>query len=480
MKTKDFKNLMLNGKNRILAATLVVVVLFSSLVFVNKVNAEELDDFELSSAETSAAETSASKPEISPSDATIFVNQKQIVFDVQPQIINGRLMIQFRKIGEALGASVSWDGELRKVSMVLDTKSIEVFVGNEILTHGTLESDSNGTFLVNPSTRKAVTLDAAPVIVNDYLLVPLRAISEGFGATVNWDPTTAIATVMTEAAVPQNVTKPTTDAPENPLFATTEYFQKISGSRAQDMKSGKEKFILMYYDSSDSVCVEKMEYVKRAAEQAKVKVFGVDVSTSQSLDRLKWIYTEVSSPVLPTLFFNYYGGDVHMIESPVSSDEVYTKMTQFVNNLKVTPTPTPTQTPVPTLAPNYYTSNPGTVTDGSYFYYLNRYSAQSRYEQNDKFVFVYYNSRKSNDYLDSMDIIKRAANNTATNIYYFDFAGDETFWFGNEYYPYSADLPNPIVFFVYGNNSVSYSQKPINITTFEKELDDFRRNTIYQ
>ena len=40
----------------------------------------------------------------------------------------------------------------------------------------------------------SLTMDQAPVIVNDRTLVPLRAIFEGLGATVTWDDATKTAT----------------------------------------------------------------------------------------------------------------------------------------------------------------------------------------------------------------------------------------------------------------------------------------------
>ena len=38
-------------------------------------------------------------------------------------------------------------------------------------------------------------MDVSPTIMNDYTMVPLRAISEMFGATVNWDGGTSTVTI---------------------------------------------------------------------------------------------------------------------------------------------------------------------------------------------------------------------------------------------------------------------------------------------
>ena len=38
-------------------------------------------------------------------------------------------------------------------------------------------------------------MDVSPTIMNDYTMVPLRAISEMFGATVNWDGGASTVTI---------------------------------------------------------------------------------------------------------------------------------------------------------------------------------------------------------------------------------------------------------------------------------------------
>ena len=105
--------------------------------------------------------------------------------DIKPQIINDRLMVQFRKIGEDPGATVTWDNDTRKVSIILYMKYIDVFVSNTFLTCADLKVDDNGNVSIDTKTRRMITLDLTPVIVNDYILVHLRAISEGLGVYIN-------------------------------------------------------------------------------------------------------------------------------------------------------------------------------------------------------------------------------------------------------------------------------------------------------
>ena len=53
----------------------------------------------------------------------------------------------------------------------------------------------------NPHT--TITLDVPPQMVNNRTFVPLRAISEVFGATVGWDNDTRTVTITTLEEIPQ-------------------------------------------------------------------------------------------------------------------------------------------------------------------------------------------------------------------------------------------------------------------------------------
>ena len=94
----------------------------------------------------------------------------ELAFDVPPQIINDRTMVPLRAIFEALGASVEWNGDTRTVTSVKDGTTISLTI-------------DNATMYVNNTP---VTLDSPACIVNDRTLVPVRAVSEAFGISVEW------------------------------------------------------------------------------------------------------------------------------------------------------------------------------------------------------------------------------------------------------------------------------------------------------
>lgn len=54
----------------------------------------------------------------------LFVNGQEVVPDVPPVIIDGRVMVPARFIAEPLGATVEWDGDNRTVIITSKTDSI--------------------------------------------------------------------------------------------------------------------------------------------------------------------------------------------------------------------------------------------------------------------------------------------------------------------------------------------------------------------
>jgi exopolysaccharide biosynthesis protein len=100
------------------------------------------------------------------------VNSKEINLDV-PVIIDktcNRTLVPLRFISEAFGAKVKWNAISKEVNIVLGNKDIKLFIGEKIA-------------YINGSKLK---MDCAPKILFSRTIVPIRFVSEVFGATVNW------------------------------------------------------------------------------------------------------------------------------------------------------------------------------------------------------------------------------------------------------------------------------------------------------
>lgn len=104
-------------------------------------------------------------------DMVITLDGRPLAFDVPPRFENDTALVPVRAIFEALGASVSWDEAAQKVIAVKGTTEV-------ILTVGDNTAYRNGA---------SIPLSTPAQVVEDRTLVPLRFVSEAFGAEVSWN-----------------------------------------------------------------------------------------------------------------------------------------------------------------------------------------------------------------------------------------------------------------------------------------------------
>ncbi|MBR5586814.1 MAG: copper amine oxidase N-terminal domain-containing protein [Clostridia bacterium] len=111
------------------------------------------------------------------------IGSKSVTLDVAPQIIDGRTMIPLRAIFEALGADVTWYEQSQTIVAKKRGKQVQLAI----------DSPSMRIYGMEDSTD--ITLDVAPQIINSRTLVPVRAVSEAFFRTVNWNDKTQTVTI---------------------------------------------------------------------------------------------------------------------------------------------------------------------------------------------------------------------------------------------------------------------------------------------
>lgn len=93
------------------------------------------------------------------------------VNDVAPIIKNSRTMLPIRIVAENLGANVSWNNSLRKVTIEKSGTYIEIFIDSAY-------AKVNGNVVI---------LDSPAFIQNDRTYLPVRFIAENLGAEVIWN-----------------------------------------------------------------------------------------------------------------------------------------------------------------------------------------------------------------------------------------------------------------------------------------------------
>ena len=127
-------------------------------------------------------------------------------------VSHGTLMVPLRSMFEQMGATVSYDAGSKSVTAQKEGASVQVTLGkNEVIING-----------------ESRPLDVPPMMYKGTLLVPVRVISEGLGAYVEWEPSQHLAVVRylpptpvptpapTEAPTPVPTPSPTPTAAPTP------------------------------------------------------------------------------------------------------------------------------------------------------------------------------------------------------------------------------------------------------------------------
>jgi len=115
-------------------------------------------------------------------DSILNINGEPVEVET-PYVVDGVTLVPVRVITEAFGAEVEWVNETRQI--VITYQNVELI----------LQIDNINVY-VNGQQQ---TLLFQPQLTNGVTMVPLRFISENFGAEVNWDFDTQEITVVKEA-----------------------------------------------------------------------------------------------------------------------------------------------------------------------------------------------------------------------------------------------------------------------------------------
>lgn len=114
------------------------------------------------------------------------VNGVAATLDVAPRKVDGQVMVPLRFLGDALGLDLTWNARENKVA--ISGEGLEM-----VLTVGKRDAVING---------ESVTLAAAPVLVQNRLLVPMLGAGEALAGTAAYDAATGAITLGGKAPAP--------------------------------------------------------------------------------------------------------------------------------------------------------------------------------------------------------------------------------------------------------------------------------------
>jgi hypothetical protein len=134
-------------------------------------------------------------------DLYAMVNDSFIILDIAPLEKNDRVFVPLRFIAESFGAEIEWkedesnngEGTIKITYTKADSSKI-------LIQMHTLHRTAYITFMKNNTVIKTdeITLDVAPFIVKpeNRTVVPVRFISESFGAEIEWDKETKTIQIL--------------------------------------------------------------------------------------------------------------------------------------------------------------------------------------------------------------------------------------------------------------------------------------------
>ena len=139
--------------------------------------------------------------------------------DVQPAMVNGRVMVPVRGVFEHMDASVTWNANTRTVTAQRGTDTI-------MLPVGATSATVNG---------QLVFLDAPANMRSGRVMVPLRFLSETLGASVEWLEASRTVAITNAAASP-------------PRFNQATYSQSNGSQTATQVQQDHQmaEFVPMY------------------------------------------------------------------------------------------------------------------------------------------------------------------------------------------------------------------------------------------
>lgn len=139
---------------------------------------------------------------------TVVINGKITKFSNDPRVELGTTMVPFREIFEALGVKVSYDPATKSITSTQNDTTVVVFIGQKAAT-------KNG---------KPMQLSIAPYVDKGVTFVPLRFVSEAYGASVNYSNNTI--TINTTGNSSSSSSSSSNNSSQNDLTALAEKLSK--------------------------------------------------------------------------------------------------------------------------------------------------------------------------------------------------------------------------------------------------------------
>jgi len=208
----------------------------------------------------------------------VFLDNKQIKFDVEPVIEKGRTLVPLSTIFEALGVKLDWDENGQAVTGMRGNKVISLKIGERIAK----------------VDNYSVILDVLPCIKKGRTLVPLQFISEALGTLIKWNGATRTVEITSKInAIPINQADFETKYKNVILkvgMSPEELFDKVGyGTVEEDDRvdsSGYKSQLHIYYDNNENSKINVNVKVNESTKDKFISVIDVtDYGTKRGIKK---------------------------------------------------------------------------------------------------------------------------------------------------------------------------------------------------
>ncbi|MDF2958580.1 MAG: hypothetical protein K0S39_315 [Paenibacillus sp.] len=237
----------------------------------------------------------------------------------KPFLDNGSTLVPLRVITAAFGAAIKWNEQ---------TNSIEISYGNQVilLTIGSTKGIVDG---------KTIEIPVAPQLKNGTTMVPLRFISETFGAKVSFDSDSQSITIAGNLVSEDKKDSSNMDEDAGKTYIGDSYYQwtmKYPSGLVKATQAFKEN-VLGFTDAKDEyillIGVRKVD--SRLSNDALLKTItdGLDRTIIEKtfVTNAKYPYARVVSKDSESSYYEYRaiqsGGKVYDVRLIISDEENY-------------------------------------------------------------------------------------------------------------------------------------------------------------
>jgi len=238
-------------------------------------------------------------------DISVYVDNEVVQMDQSPVIINDRTMVPVRAVFEKAGAKVSWDDTVKTATIQKDNYTVIVKLGQPYIY-------KNG---------KPISLDVPSAIVNDRIVIPVRAIAEAMDFGVTWNNVSRSVLISTDAEPYRaNAQWKTGFRDTNSAGIMLDYsFENLQLDLNGDNSSDLITFVQANGNTSAMLYINGVDYsnLLSTVNGGVVSMGFVDICKGDG-------YTEIvavdGDDTRSAWFFRYNGADVIVLKSNGSDD----------------------------------------------------------------------------------------------------------------------------------------------------------------